>query len=232
MTYVLCWDIDGTLLTTGRAGIFAWEEAVLKVLGVSCDLHALPTAGLTDLEVAKKLLVTYSQATEPDLIIKLVRAYEHSLPSCLPRKVGHVLPGVREVLEYFKSRTRVTSMLLTGNTRSGAEAKLMYYGLNDYFKYGAFADDSVDRVSIAFKALSLARQSLEGCVSLEKVYVIGDTPYDIRCGKAIGARTVAVASGSHTFSELEQDGPWLILQQLPDPKQFAALLGLGNLPRE
>jgi phosphoglycolate phosphatase-like HAD superfamily hydrolase len=206
MVSVLFWDIDGTLLSTGRAGIFAWEDATFDVTGRQIDFTSLATAGLTDMEIADRILSKYTEKyTEYDRN-KMVALYEGYLPDALPRKQGSVLPGVIELLDTIKDRTDIVLALLTGNTEKGAEAKLSYYGLNSYFSFGSFSGERADRDDIALHALSLAHQQIPD-IQEQSVYVIGDTPYDIRCGKAIRARTIAVATGVYNVSELRAHEP-------------------------
>lgn len=226
MTVILFWDIDGTLLTTGRAGILAWEEATRELTGRSVDLDKMETAGLTDAEIAVNLLATYQIPPTSDNVRRLLEAYEHHLPGRLHWRSGQVLPGVRQVLDHLRGRSDAISLLLTGNTRAGAAAKLGHYKLDSYFSFGAFADDGPDRAAIARRALEIATERLVGNVSLERIYVIGDTPHDIRCGKAIGARTIAVASGSYTVAALKEHSPWWIMNQFPDPDTFMKKLEL------
>ena len=228
MKYVLFWDIDGTLLTTSRAGIYAWEEALKQVLGVSRDLSAFPTAGLTDIKIAEGLVEAHGNGAGPDTVMSIVRTYERHLPESLTRKQGRVLPGVRELLEYLRDREGVLSLLLTGNTEAGAKAKLAYYRLSEFFTAGAFADGVPDRIAIARKAATLAHRLAGGPVPPQNMFVIGDTPHDIACGKAIEARTVAVATGSYSASDLERERPWLTLERLPGPEEFVAALGLDT----
>ena len=223
---VLFWDIDGTLLTTGRAGMFAWNDSVKELTGREFDLKTeIRTAGLTDYQIAVRTFEVMGLNVEDGLLERLVRRYEELLPSSLPRKNGSVLPNVREILEHFKDRADVRSYLLTGNTRGGARAKLTYYGLIDFFADGAFAEDSGDRSSIARRALELARRAAP--VADDRVFVIGDTPHDIECATAIGARTVAVATGGYTLEELRAHDPWRALAELPPAEEFAALIGGG-----
>lgn len=224
-TTVLFWDIDGTLLTTARAGIFAWEDAVRHELGGSIALESLRTAGLTDIEIAVQLLETSGREPSSDDVIRLVRAYERHLPSSLPKRVGQVLPNVRAIMEQLQGLPDVCSLLLTGNTRAGAKAKLSHYGLQAFFTDGAFSDDTPDRPSIARKAMTLARTRI-GHVAPDRVYVIGDSPHDIQCGRAIGARVIAVATGGYSVEELGPLKPWWLLQELPAPDQFLDRLGL------
>jgi phosphoglycolate phosphatase len=221
MTAVLFWDIDGTLLTTARAGVFALEEAAREVCGAEADLSSLHTAGLTDSEVAALVIEHCGASADPAAVSAMLRAYERHLPDRLHWKRGQVLAGVEAVLSDLSGRPDVTCMLLTGNTEAGARAKLSHYGLDGYFDGGAFCRDGDDRVTIARAARELANGSGE-------LFVIGDTPHDVRCGQAIGARTVAVASGPYALDELEACGPWLALEGLPEPERFLRLLGLPS----
>ena len=223
MKAVLFWDVDGTLLTTGRAGMFAFEEAVAEVTGVEADLSDLITSGLTDAEVAARVLEAAGCVPSPDVAERLLHEYERRLTDCLPRRQGHVLPGVSEALADLHGRPDVRSLLLTGNTREGARAKLAHYGLDRFFPdgVGGFCIDNGTRTDIARRALPLA-------AGAERVYVIGDTPADIECGNAIGARTIAVASGRHTLDELAACEPWVLLGEIPEPVRFRELLELGE----
>jgi phosphoglycolate phosphatase-like HAD superfamily hydrolase len=155
-----------------------------------------------------------------------VRRYESLLPTSLPRRVGHVLPNVREILEQLRGRSDVRSYLLTGNTRGGAKAKLTHYGLIDFFPEGAFAEDTRARATIAERALLLARTA--GHVDERDMFVIGDTPHDIECANAIGVRTIAVATGGYSVDELRAHQPWQLFEALPPPDEFLRLVGVSE----
>ncbi|HEY6615664.1 MAG TPA: HAD hydrolase-like protein, partial [Vicinamibacterales bacterium] len=198
---VLFWDIDGTLLTTGKAGVPAWEEAVKEVVGHDFQLSQFRIAGLTDYQIAVRTFELLGVDVNEDQIRRMVKRYEELLPDALPLKQGRVLPNVREILDRLVQRSDVRSYLLTGNTRGGARAKLTHYDLFRYFADGAFAEDASERSEIAARALELARRA--GPVSDQGVFVVGDTPHDIHCANAIGARTVAVATGGYSLDELE-----------------------------
>jgi phosphoglycolate phosphatase len=224
---VVCWDIDGTLLTTARAGVFALEEAAREVCGAEPDFAELRTSALTDAEVAAVAIETCTGgAAEASTVAAFLRAYERHLPERLPWRSGTVLPGVQEILEDLAARPEVACLLLTGNTAAGARAKLSHYGLDGYFAGGAFCGDGEDRDSIAGRARELASRHLNGGRADDRVFVVGDTPADVRCGLAIGARTIAVASGDYGEEELARAGAWLTLPRLPVPAEFARLLGL------
>jgi phosphoglycolate phosphatase-like HAD superfamily hydrolase len=225
MTTVVCWDIDGTLLTTARAGVFAFEQAIREVCGVEPALMDVPTSGLTDHEVARRFVEHSGCEPTDETIDAVLRAYERHLPERLHWREGHVLPGVEEALEALSRHEDVLNLLLTGNTAPGGEAKLRHYGLWEYFAGGAFCVNSNPRAWIAEQVRALAQMRLGA--PADAVYVIGDTPADIECGKAIGARTIAVASGTYSTAELERHQPWLTLESLPPAPELARILELG-----
>jgi phosphoglycolate phosphatase-like HAD superfamily hydrolase len=175
--------------------------------------------------VAALAIKTSGGEPSETVVDAFLRAYERQLPGSLHRRKGQVMPGIVAMLDYLADREDVTSLLLTGNTPEGAKAKLAHYGLDGYFDGGAFCVDTGGRESIARRARELAKERL-GVLRDERLYVIGDTPHDVRAGKAIGARTVAIGTGPVPFEELQAAEPWLALEQLPEPERFAELLGL------
>ena len=219
---VLFWDIDGTLLTTAKAGVFAWDDAVRELTGRDFALAQMRIAGLTDYQIALKTFEQMGIEADEAFLRRFVDRYGELLPASLPRRQGRVLPNVREILEHLSGRDDVRSYLLTGNTRAGARAKLTHYDLIQFFPDGAFAEDTGARSSIAARALELARRA--GPVAEDRVFVIGDTPHDIDCATAIGARTIAVATGGYAIDELRAHHPWRVFEELPPPSEFLRLI--------
>src|SRR6185503_4505217 len=158
------------LLTTAKGGMFAWDDGVKEITGKDFQLQSLRVPGLTDYQIAAKTCELLGLDASEQLVERLVRRYEDLLPTSLPRRTGHVLPNVREILECVRGRADVRSYLLTGNTRGGAKAKLTHYGLIDFFPEGAFAEDTRARATIAQRALQLARRS--GDVAPQDMFVI------------------------------------------------------------
>jgi phosphoglycolate phosphatase-like HAD superfamily hydrolase len=125
----------------------------------------------------------------------------------------------------LKGRDDVVLGLLTGNVRAGARVKLSHFRLYDYFPFGGFGDDHFDRDDVAREALAEVQRRFDGAIRPERIWVIGDTPLDVRCARAIGARAVAVATGWHTAEELDQHRPDLLLADLADPAPLLACWG-------
>lgn len=229
-TTVLFWDIDGTLLSTGGAGRIAWARAAADVWGRDLAPQSVRTAGLTDVEIAVDIGRQLSGEARGNEVLRLIRRYEDLLLEQLRMRVGAVLSGAREILEDLAGRPDVTSVLLTGNTEAGAWVKLRHYGLDRYFAAGAFADETTDRIAIARKGWELATRLLGMPPLPDRSFVIGDTPHDIRCARAIGVRAVAVATGVYSAAQLGAHQPWWVVEQLPPPGEFAARLGLLGFP--
>lgn len=223
---VVLWDIDGTLLTTARAGVVALEDGVAEILDRREDLSGLVTSGLTDRMIARAILASLEIGPDPVVENALLAAYCRQLPYRLTQRRGRVMEGVIEILERLRIRRDVSMLLLTGNMRAGATAKLRSYALEHYFdlEFGGFGDDGYDRIEIA--AALLDQLAERQGIQRESVYIIGDTPFDVVCGKEVGVRTVAVASGLHGLDELLEHDPWWVVERLPPAHEFLFKLGL------
>ena len=129
------------------------------------------------------------------------------------------MPSVREILAALQEKGAL-SLLLTGNSRKGAEMKMRKFGLEVFFdfEHSAFCEDSPNRDDVANRALQKILNRIEGGSS--RLFVIGDTPNDIRCGKMIGAYTISVATGTFSEPELAAHEPWWSLPHLPPAPLF------------
>jgi phosphoglycolate phosphatase len=223
---LLLWDLDGTLLTTGRAGVFALEEAAGEVLGFEVDLQDMHTSGLTDAQIAK--LVLAEHGGDESQVDRLLELYGAALPQSLYRRQGKVMPGVRQVFEDLAGDDQVLSLLLTGNTEAGALAKLRHYGLDAVIREGAFCERLGERVEIARVALELATERAGVAPDVSRTFVIGDTPRDVECAQALGAGSIGVATGQYDVDELVAAGAWRAVERLPEPDAFRKLVGLAG----
>lgn len=215
--HICLFDIDGTLISSGGAGKAALEDALASEFGLTEPIEKMSFSGRTDRAIVKDLLALNGLPDMPELYQRLMAAYLRHLPARLESLQGKILPGIRPLLEELARRDTVAVGLLTGNIRAGARVKLGHFGLYDFFAFGGFGDQHLDRDDVAREALAEARQRYDGRVRNDRVWVIGDTPLDVRCARAIGARVVAVATGWHTVEELAAHRPDLLLTDLSDP---------------
>jgi phosphoglycolate phosphatase-like HAD superfamily hydrolase len=220
---VCLFDIDGTLLNSGGSGKAAIEAALVEDFGVTMRTQ-VTYSGRTDRAIGRELLTWHDVEDTHDNWQRLIRGYLARLPEALNNHKGAVLPGVANLLKALAERGDVAVGLLTGNIRAGAEAKLGYFGLYHHFAFGGFGDHHFDRDDVAREALAAVRSRFNGTVAADAIWVIGDTPLDVRCARAIGARAVAVATGWHTLSELRPTGPDLLLEDLSDMEALLAQL--------
>jgi phosphoglycolate phosphatase-like HAD superfamily hydrolase len=221
---LLLWDIDGTLMTAGRAGHRALERALHATCGIDAGLGDIELAGRTDRWIARRLFQRHGIPQTEEHFAAYLGAYLAALPEELPRTEVHALAGVAELLARLALRGDCTHALLTGNLRQGAETKLRYVGLWSHFRFGAFADDAEERNDLGHHALRRAREAGGRDHAPGQVIVIGDTPHDIECGKVIGARTVAVATGRFRADELAAHSPTRVLRDLTDATAFEAVV--------
>ena len=219
-------DIDGTLLLTGRAGEHALREALKERFGVDDDLAAISFAGSTDGAIVRQMFEANAIPHTPENVADLLDGYVHHLALELPRREGKVLPGIVELLEALHRREDCVLGLLTGNIEKGAELKLSHYGVWDYFEFGAFADDHIDRNRLGPVAHTRAVEKHGISFEPEDVFVLGDTPRDIDCARAAGFVAVAIATGSYGAHALAGHKPDFLFEDLSDtPGVIQALLG-------
>lgn len=222
---LLLWDIDSTLINSGGAGIKSLRQAIARRYGVDDDLRDIEIAGRTDAHIARSILAKYGVETTAVNISAFLDEYLAGLGELLPHADGCVLPGVVEILERMHARDDRVLALLTGNLKRGAELKLRRYRLWDYFEFGAFADDHHDRNELGPFARTRACERHNFDFPPADIDVIGDTPHDIACGKAFGARTIAVATGSCSYEQLRAHQPDFVFKDLSKVDGVIAELG-------
>lgn len=204
---VLLFDIDGTLVHTGGAGTQALREALKSGFGIAEPAETVAIHGRTDRGITRDLFRHHGIDDHAEHWQRFRTEYLRHLPELLRQKPGSVLPGITSLLNRLRDRRDVLLGLLTGNTREGATIKLRHYALDRYFAFGGFGDEHHERDDVAREALLAVRERLNGGVDLSRVWVIGDTPADVRCARAIGAKALAVATGHHSRDELAAAQP-------------------------
>jgi phosphoglycolate phosphatase len=221
---LVLFDIDGTLLTSNGAGEHALRLAVRELFGAEDDLADIEIAGRTDSGIARAILAKHGVTCSAENLARFYEVYLRHLERELPNKKGGLLPGILELLEALRARENIALGLLTGNLSRGAEIKLTHYGLSHFFDFGAYADDHHERPQLGSFARERARERHGTEFSADNIYVIGDTPHDIECGRSFGARTIAIATGRYSRAELAEHKPDFLFDDLSDVRAVLAAL--------
>jgi len=222
--HLLLWDIDGTLIASGGAGMRALQRALRDVFGIDGLLADIDFAGRTDMWIMREVFRKFALSATRENFERYFEGYVAALPAEMNNPQTRVLPGVREILRAATEHGGFAQGLLTGNMRRGAQLKLAHHGLWDHFAFGAFADDSEHRNELGPHAVRRALERHGVNFAADDVWIIGDTPHDIACGKIIGARTLAVATGGATLEQLREHSPTAAVQNLADTAAVLALL--------
>ena len=224
MKSLLLWDIDGTLVNADGAGKRAFLRAMRDCFGVEATFDGFEMAGHTDRHILEWLLSSNGlERSEENFKFCAARCVE-CLEREMPRGGIHTYDGVESVLEKADKLPDVIQGVLTGNLRAAARLKLETFALTRYFSFGAYGEDDADRNALGPIALKRAREKHGQDFKPERVFVIGDTVRDIACGKAMGARTIAVATGFHSKEKLAAADPTLLLADLRDSEALFALI--------
>lgn len=222
MKTLVLFDIDGTLVLTGRAGMRALDRALADVGGRPGALDGVAVAGRTDCAIITDALrVVGAEAGETTLEAVRER-YCTYLADEILRDTPHpkrVLPGVGEALGALGSLEAAGAVavgLLTGNFQRGAKIKLEYFDLWRRFRFGAFGDRHVDRRDLVPLAIDAAARAGAGTFSAEHTVIVGDTPADVDCAHAHGAKAIAVATGTYGLDALRASGAEVVVPDLSD----------------
>ncbi len=226
--HILFFDIDGTMLSTGGAGQKAMELALLEEFRITLPLDDVLMAGRTDCGISDEIFQKYKLEDTLSQRQRFMQSYLERLPHCLGMLSGALLPGVYPLLEHLGQRSDVHLSLLTGNYVEGAWIKLRHFGIDQFFASGGYGDDHPHRDDVARQALRNVSSHLQRDVAGDHTCVIGDTPSDIRCARAINARAVAVATGIYSLDELSPHEPDHLFDDLSDTADVATKLLLRD----
>jgi len=209
-------DIDGTLVDTGGAGMAALKQATREVFGD--EGPELDLAGATDRGIVGSIHRHYGVEFTDEAFENYLMVYHERLAQNLARGefAGRVIDGVSPLLRHLEADDSSALGLLTGNTAQGAGIKVRHFGLADYFAFGAYGCDHADRNRLGPIALQRAEKHTGKSFTADETWIIGDTPKDIACAKAIGARCLAVATGSFSISQLQSHGAELVVASLEE----------------
>ncbi len=190
----------------------AFAKVFATEFGISEGFERLKFAGRTDVSLVREFLDYHNLPCTPENLERFFQHYAFWLDHILAQSKTEMCPGVLEILRGLKAVPNPPVVgLLTGNIRLGAEIKLRHFGLWDWFETGAFADDHEERDCIAAIARDRGSRILQTELRPDQVLVVGDTPLDIRCARAIRAKVLAVATGGAKLPVLLEHKPdWAV----------------------
>jgi phosphoglycolate phosphatase-like HAD superfamily hydrolase len=210
---LVLFDIDGTLIDSGGAGVRALDLSMKELFAVENAFQGISMAGKTDTQIIREGLVKHELSTDKTLDA-VINAYLRYLAQEINNDRKHVKPGIYEILVELQTLSNVEMGLLTGNLEKGARIKLEPFGLNEYFPSGAFGSDDEDRnnlLPIAVKRFEkLSRMEIE----ISECIVVGDTPRDVECAHIYGAICIGVATGPYSYDILVEAGADYVLKDL------------------
>ncbi|HEX2700393.1 MAG TPA: haloacid dehalogenase-like hydrolase [Acidimicrobiales bacterium] len=227
---LVLWDVDGTLLRTNGVAQRAFDVAAEHVLGRPVGAHEVRMSGKTDPLIALEILVfagvddDEARRLVPDVLARLEA--ELADAKDLVRDQGYVLPGVAAVLAELHEDVDVVQSVLTGNTAANATLKLQAFELDRWIdvEVGAFGSDRHDREELVPVALERVARLRGRTLSAGDVWVVGDTPRDLACARAGGARCALVATGQFGLDQLRALGADEVFADLADSAAVARLL--------
>jgi phosphoglycolate phosphatase-like HAD superfamily hydrolase len=226
VTSLILFDIDGPLVLTGGAGGRAMAFAFEEVFGVRDALSGIAMAGRTDAWILADALTAHDIPSDAAALARFREVYLRHLTIELDKPGARkgLMPGVRELLDALVRRDDVYLALLTGNYEEGARIKLEYFDLWRYFPCGAFGDDAPQRNGLVPKALARIAACGGPAFSAADAFVIGDTPLDVACAAFSGARSIGVATGSHSVDELRAAGADVVFEDLSNTREVVAAI--------
>lgn len=225
---LVLWDVDGTLLRAGDIGAAVFDDAVEAVLGRRPP-ERVRMSGKTDPLIVREYLVMMGVEETPELVEAILERLVQGLADAADAGVlgdGSACPGVTEVLDGLAAADGVVQTLLTGNLYANAVVKVSAYGLDKWLDLdlGAYGSDSDDRNRLVPVALERLEQARGVRLAPSEAWVVGDTPRDLACARAAGARCLLVATGRYRYSELAGLGADQTVEDMTDASAVVDLL--------
>jgi phosphoglycolate phosphatase len=233
MDALVLFDIDGTMITTGGAGMRAMRDAGRELYGPEFELEGVDFAGRLDPLLVDDIFARNNVPRTADERARFRRVYHRRLQDAPPLPPPHgsarALPGVHELLANIGGTRGVTLGVLTGNYQETAEIKLRACAIDPgQFEIGVFGDhsphDPPDREHLPPVAMNKYLTKFGREIRPERVTVIGDTPHDVRCAKRNGCRSLAVATGKFSVEELQSSGADRAVKSLQDAQEIMSWL--------
>ena len=228
MNKLVLFDIDKTLIEGSKGHREAFSYAFKQVYGVETGIDFINPEGMTDQQIIIEVLK--KKGLREQVILAKISECMETMSDFFKRSIETnevtLLPGVNELLKELK-RQGVLMGLVTGNLESIARGKLYKAGINSYFEVGGFGSDHKDRAELVRMATKQAEE-IFGFLKDNNVYLVGDTPRDIKAGKEAGVLTIGVATGPYSKEQLMEAGANFALENLNDKSRISEILGLAD----
>ena len=222
---LILFDIDGTLIDSGGAGVRALDLAMKELFALENAFQGISMAGKTDTQIIREGLVKHDLSTD-GTIDAVINAYLRYLAQEINNNRKHVKPGIYEILVELQTLSNVGMGLLTGNLEKGARIKLEPFGLNEYFPSGAFGSDDENRNNLLPFAVKRFENIFQKKIEMGECIIVGDTPRDVECAHIYGAICIGVATGPYSYDVLVEAGADHVLKDLTDHQPIQYLFGL------
>ncbi len=223
---ILLFDIDGTLIDSGGAGIRSIEKTFSTLFGIKGAMEEIRPDGMMDPAIMAECYQRHfgQEQMPPEAMEAISRMYLENLHKELQQTNFRMLAGVEETIAHLKtvSEKKLLIGLGTGNIRRGAQLKLERGRLWDHFPFGGFGEDGPERATM-LKIAASKGADLAGCVvDPSEVFVVGDTPADCNAAHAADFKCIAVASGRFSREQLTacNPHPYRVLDSLTDLDLF------------
>lgn len=214
---LVLFDIDGTLIDSGGAGVRALDLAMKELFAIENAFRGISMAGKTDTQIIREGLMKHALSADGTIDV-VIHSYLRYLAQEILNDRKHVKPGIYEILSELQNLSKLTLGLLTGNIEKGARIKLEPFGLNKYFPSGAFGSDDEDRNNLLPIAVKRFEELLQREIEISECILVGDTPRDVECAHIHGAICVGVATGPYSYEELMEAGADHVVKNLTDPR--------------
>ncbi len=225
---MVLFDIDGTLIRTGGAGVRALDRAFQKHHGVANPMGLIQPAGKTDPAIIREIFhIAVKRDCTANESKQMCRSYLDFLKEEIATAPNfRVMPGIAQILRHLSASDAHTLGLVTGNLEEGARIKLARPDLNKYFRFGGYGSDSENRPQLTRVGIERGRRFQNHPSHDKDIFLVGDTPFDIDAGKQSGVVTIAVATGPWKLTDLKDHTPDYAFENLEEYEAFFRIVGL------
>ena len=204
---LILFDIDGTILKTDPSARRSLSDSLTDYTQKKIDLSVADCAGKTDRLIISNTLKKFNIPCNDEIMTLILDNYFRILQDSYRHDRSELYPGINELLtDLIKDKTNLLG-LITGNFRKGAEIKLSSFDIIDLFKVGAYGDDGFYREGLPAAAVRRARELTGYSYEDGQVTVIGDTDSDVKCGKLINAKTIAICRKKEFHDSIKNSKP-------------------------